>query len=288
MSRIAILGMGNMGASIATRMVRAGVDVITLTQGRSAASQERARAAGVRAVQPHEFAQASHVLSIVPPMQAQRVAIEFCGWVSAMQDKPAFLDCNAINVETSAAIGRCVQDSGCRYVDACIIGSPGSLDQPGPVIYLSGEIAQDAALLNSQGVRARSTGAPAGAASALKMAYAGFNKGLTGLAAAMVLAAAEAGATDALRAELADSAPHLLDHIASTLPDMYAKAWRWEFEMREVAGFGGRQPHIAELFNAMADFYAALGRDWSTDRRASQCIEGFLRGERIHEHFEGS
>jgi hypothetical protein len=49
--------------------------------------------------------------------------------------------------------------------------------------------------------------APLGAASALKMSYAGINKGTTLLTAAMLLGARRAGAADALRAELSESRP---------------------------------------------------------------------------------
>jgi len=76
---------------------------------------------------------------------------------------------------------------------------------------------------------AQSTGGPVGAASALKMAYAGLNKGLTALAAAMAPAATRTGAAKALREELAYSQPQLLAHIGRSLPDMYPKAHRWNF-----------------------------------------------------------
>jgi Domain of unknown function (DUF1932) len=66
-----------------------------------------------------------------------------------------------------------------------------------------------------------------GAASALKMSYAGITKGLAAIAAATVLAATRAGAAPALREELEASQPQLLQRFTKTLPDMYPKAYRW-------------------------------------------------------------
>lgn len=67
---------------------------------------------------------------------------------------------------------------------------------------------------------------PVGAASALKMSYAGITKGIAAVASAMVLGAERAGAGPALRAELAESQPQLLARFATTLPDVIPKAHR--------------------------------------------------------------
>ena len=106
------------------------------------------------------------------------------------------------------------------------------------------------------------------------MAYAGLNKGLTALAAAMALAATRAGAANGLREELAYSQPQLLAHIGRTLPDMYPKAHRWEFEMREVAAFAGEES--AQIFEGIADLYLQLGKDWRGERSDVGAIDDFL------------
>ena len=46
---VAVLGLGAMGSAVAGRMVASGVDVVSVFEGRSAASRKRAEAAGVRA-----------------------------------------------------------------------------------------------------------------------------------------------------------------------------------------------------------------------------------------------
>ncbi|MBE7608053.1 6-phosphogluconate dehydrogenase, partial [Salmonella enterica subsp. enterica serovar 4:-:1,2] len=73
--------------------------------------------------------------------------------------------------------------------------------------YLSGERAGDVAMLKDCGLDVRIVEGPVGAASALKMSYAGIVKCLAGIGAAMVIAATRAGAADALRDELALSQP---------------------------------------------------------------------------------
>jgi 3-hydroxyisobutyrate dehydrogenase-like beta-hydroxyacid dehydrogenase len=276
MTTIAVIAMGDMGAGIGARLVRGGARVITSLQGRSEASVKRAREAGVEAATEAEIGQADYLLSIVPPATACAVAQKWADAVARTPRKPVFLDCNAVSVETSAEIGAIVAAAGMRYIDASIIGAPGGPDAPGPALYLSGEQPQDVARLRGHGLRARSTGGPAGAASALKMAYAGINKGLTGLAAAMVLAASRAGAADALRTELGESVPRVLEQIRHTLPDMYSKAWRWDFEMQQVAGFAGADPHLAQLYQGLAGFYATFGRDWAGERESAAAIDAFL------------
>ena len=61
---------------------------------------------------------------------------------------------------------------------------------------------------------------PVGAASALKMSYAGITKGFTALGAVMMLAATRAGTAEALRRELADSQPNLLAWLTRAVPAM--------------------------------------------------------------------
>lgn len=278
---IAVIGMGEMGASLAGRLVRAGARVSTTLSGRSAVSARRARQAGVDAVSDAEVLQAQVMLSVVPPVFALEVAGH---WAQRMSEsgcfRPVYVDCNAVSVETVRSIAAAITQAGARCVDGCIIGAPGEEGSPGPTVYLAGECTQDLALLSRLGLQVRSTGGPMGAASALKMAYAGFNKGLTGLAAAMVLAATRAGAAEALREELSHSQPRLLEHIRGTLPDMYAKAWRWDYEMRQVAQFARPDEDVTRLFEAMGAFFGRLGEDWSGPCESVAVIDAFLERTR--------
>ena len=118
--------------------------------------------------------------------------------------------------------------------------------------------------------------APLGAASALKMPYAGINKGTTLLAAAMLLGATRAGAADALRSELSESRPELLDRYARSIPDMYPKAYRWASEMEEIAEFLGDDPAARLIFQGMA----ALCRRLAADQNGGQDpVSGGIYGQ---------
>lgn len=119
-----------------------------------------------------------------------------------------------------------------------------------------------------------------GAASALKMSYAGITKGLAALAAMMVLGAERAGAGAALRAELGQSQAMLLARFAKTLPDMVPKAYRWDGEMREIAAFLGDDPAAAAVFQGFAQFYGRIAADAAGARTEVEVIETFAAAAR--------
>src|SRR3569833_368915 len=204
---IAVLAPGAMGSSVAARLVEHGARVLTSLEGRSDATKKRASSAGMVAVSDAEIANADIILSIVPPAEALALAQHLATLITRNDNKPVFVDCNAVNVETVRRVADVVLSSGARFVDAASIGLPPKPGSKGPALYLSGEDAGELAGLRDLGLDVRLISGPGGAASALKMSYAGINKGLTGVGAAMVLAATRAGAADALRDELALSTP---------------------------------------------------------------------------------
>ena len=116
-----------------------------------------------------------------------------------------------------------------------------SLATEGPTLYLSGDDApRRRGRAGRLGLKARAIEGGIGAASALKMSYAGITKGLTALASLMVLGAIRAGAADALVAELRESQPQLAAALRQTACRTWSpKAYRWVAEMREIAAFLG-------------------------------------------------
>jgi len=83
-------------------------------------------------------------------------------------------------------------------VDAGIICGPPKPGTPGPLIYTFGPDAPALGMLAQHGLRISDLHGPVGAASGLKMSYAGITKGLTALASAMMLAAMRFGTAPAL------------------------------------------------------------------------------------------
>ena len=77
----------------------------------------------------------------------------------------------------------------------------------GPLIYTSGPHAPALEMLAQHGLRVSDLQGPVGAASGLKMSYAGITKGLTALASAMMLAATRFGAASALAAFAGENGP---------------------------------------------------------------------------------
>ena len=273
---VAVIAAGAMGAVVGGRMALKGARVLTSLSGRSAKSKDRAAKMGLVDAPDADIAGVQYLLSIVPPKDALALADRLLPALRASASKPVYVDCNAKSLQSSAAIGARVAEAGVRYVDACIIGHPGRPEEPGPLVYLSGERPGDLEALAALGLRVRSTGGPAGSASALKMAFAGLNKGLTGLAAAMTIAAIRSGAGPALLEQMKESNPPLLAHLLGALPDMYAKAYRWDFEMQEVARFAAAYPELVPLYESMGAFFARLGRDWDGDRTDIAAIDAFL------------
>ncbi|CCD94906.1 conserved hypothetical protein [Bradyrhizobium sp. ORS 375] len=267
-----------MGSAIAARFVEHGCKVLTLLNGRSAATQARAAASGMIGASEAEIAACDFVLSIVPPGEAVALAEQLATAINRSAKKPVIVDCNAVNVETIRSIEQIVRSSGARLADAAIIGVPPKPGTKGPALYVSGEAAADVAALGQLGLDLRVIDGPVGAASALKMSYAGISKGLTGLGAAMVLAAVRVGAADALRDELALSAPHLHGRLATALPDMLPKAYRWVAEMREIAGFLGEDHPAALIYEGLARLFEHIAADVQGEGTEAAQLVAFADG----------
>ena len=265
---IAILAPGAMGSAVARRVGEHGARVLTSLSGRSEATAQRAAAAGMVAASDADIAGADIILSIVPPAEAVALAQRLARAVAARGTTPIIVDCNAVNVTTVEQVAAIIAASGAHFVDAAIIGLPPRPGTRRPAFYACGEHAGKLALLRDLGLDLRIVAGPIGAASALKMSYAGINKGLTALGAAIAIAAVRAGAAPALRDELAESQPQILARFAVALPEMLPKAYRWVAEMREIAGFLGPDDpaHLifegaARLFEHVASEQEAGGKD---------------------------
>ena len=110
----------------------------------------------------------------------------------------------------------------------------------------------------------------------MKLSYAGITKGFTALGAMMLLAASRAGTDAALRAELAQSQPHLLAWLTRQLPRMPDKAYRWVAEMEEIAAFTEADPAAAALFTAAAGLYERLAADRAAEGEETAALLRFL------------
>lgn len=258
---IAVIGAGAMGSGVGRRLVENGLRVTTPLEGRSAATVKRAQDAGMTPIGFDQIADAEMVLSIIPPGDAGAVATRAAGLFASTGKAPIYVDCNAISPQTSAGIEALLAPVGAAYVDAGIIGAPPTPGSPGPLFYASGPAAEKLAALAGFGLRVSVLDQPNGAASSLKMSYAGMTKGFTALTAMMMLAAARSGADKALMAELAQSQPALLPWVTRAIPLMCPKAYRWVAEMEEIGAFAADDPAAQGAFQAIASFYQHIADD---------------------------
>jgi 3-hydroxyisobutyrate dehydrogenase-like beta-hydroxyacid dehydrogenase len=258
MTIVAVIAPGNMGAAVGGRLTACGASVRTLLDGRGSASVERAKSAGMIAATPDEIAASDFILSIVPPDRAIELAERLAPALAAATRKPVFADCNAVSPATTGRIAAIVSDTGALYADACIIGFPPSGESSGPNFYASGEHAPTLMRLQDHGLNIKVLAAPIGAASALKMSYAGISKGQIALASAMSLAAIRAGVSVALKEEMASSQKALSSRLPKLIPGMFGKAARWVPEMNEIAGYLNEATTDGDIFEAIAAFYARI------------------------------
>lgn len=261
MPTITVIAPGAMGSAIGARLVEHGARVLTSLEGRGEASRARAAAAGMVDADTADLLAADILLSIVPPADAEALARRLAPALAAAARKPVYVDANAVSPDTIGRIAEIVAETGTPFLDGAILGLPPKPGSKGPRVYVSGADTAPALVLRELGLDLRVCPGAVGAASSLKMSYAGLNKGLTALAAIMILAAERAGAGTALLDELAENEPALLARFAKALPDMAPKAYRWAPEMGEIADFLGPDAAGRQVFSGYADLYARLAAE---------------------------
>jgi 3-hydroxyisobutyrate dehydrogenase-like beta-hydroxyacid dehydrogenase len=259
---VAIVGAGEMGAAVGRRLREAGAHVVTSLAGRSAESVARVRSAGLEVVKDDDsiVRGADFVLSIVPPGVAVEVAERIRGPLGRARNKPVFVECNAISPATCRRIRDIL--GATTFIDAGIIGGPpvaGTQDPAkGPRFYASGSDAHLLKRLAYYGLDIAILDGPVGAASGLKLSYAGLTKGFTALCAAMLGAAEREGLADALRSELGRSQPSFLARMDRAVPDMRPKAYRWVAEMQQIAEFVGDAEDGATIYEGAAVLFQRI------------------------------
>jgi len=228
---VGLLHPGAMGAAVGRVLTRAGRTVLWASQGRGAETAERARQAGLQdaGTVADVAARSDLVLAICPPhgaLDTARAIGPFTG---------LYVDANAVSPATATEIREVVEAAGARYVDGGIIGPPPDGSNT-PRLYLSGPDAPAVAeLFAGSALQAPVLDGEPTAASALKMAYAGWTKGTAALLLTMREAALAHGVEDALVREWEHSIPSLPDRSAQAARQADEKGWRWVAEMHEIA-----------------------------------------------------
>jgi putative dehydrogenase len=269
---IGIIAMGEMGSATARRLHEHGATVTTSLAGRSAASAARAEKAGAIPVSTDDelVGQVNFILSIVPPGDAVALAERLAPALKRAKRKPVYVDCNAVSPQTAERIGAALEGTGCPYVDAGIIGPPPSATAR-TIFYASGEGAKTFERLSANGLAIRRMDGPIGAASAMKLSYAGITKGCTAIGSAMMLGATRGGTADALLQEMSESQPMLLNWMRGFVVRMPPKAYRWVAEMEEIAEFQKDDPGAAAMYRGIAQFYQQIA-DMVADPQSGDAV----------------
>jgi len=228
---IGLLHPGEMGAAVGRCLTAAGHTVLWASDGRSKQTMARAEVAGLTdAGTPRRLAdQAAVILSVCPPHAALDVAWAVHGFTGL------YLDANAISPGTAGEVAQLINGNGGRYVDGGIIGPPPATAGT-TRLYLSGPDAGHVQELFAGTVlQTRIVTGSAAAASAVKMAYAAWNKGTAAMLLAARALAQACGVEDALLGEWAVSQPQLAGQSQRAALSAATKGWRWVGEMEEIA-----------------------------------------------------
>ena len=167
---IAFIGFGKVAQNLVNLIRSDDVTFITSTEKRSQKTVENIRRANVKVLDSFkEVALTADILiSATSPKSALDVAEEYGKYV-----KGIYLDLNNISPDTTSKIDRIVDN----FVDGAIIGK---IDSDKPVLYLSGELADELLFLD-EFIKTEIISDKIGDASILKMLRSSYTKTLSAL-----------------------------------------------------------------------------------------------------------
>lgn len=200
MTTVTLLHPGAMGAAVAAQAVAAGYEVLWVPDGRSVTTHRRAKEAGATGCDllGEALARSEIVLSICPPQAAEDVATTVAGHAFA----GVYVDANAINPQRMRRIAEEIRP-GAKVLDGAIFGPPPG-GQRAARLYLAGEAqAVDTVqpVFKDTALHVRRANGSVGSASALKMAFASYQKAARTLAGVAHALANAHGVADELTAD---------------------------------------------------------------------------------------
>ncbi|WP_112491060.1 NAD(P)-dependent oxidoreductase [Streptomyces bacillaris] len=260
MITVTVLHPGTMGAAITAELVAGGHEALSVTKGRSENTWLRGREAGATAYDSlaEALSRSAVVLSVCPPQAAEDVAAA----VAAHGFAGVYADVNAISPQRVRRIADEIRP-GSAVVDGAVFGQPPG-EGRATRLYLAGAdspVELVASLFTDSALQVCRVGDTPGSASALKMAFASYQKAARTLAGIAHALADAHGVGDQLTAE----AEIMISAILSDpeyLPSVAARAWRWAPEMEEVAD----TLRAADLPTDMAEATARVLACWEQDK----------------------
>lgn len=260
MTTVTLLHPGAMGSAFAAQAGAAGHEVLWVPEGRSEATRRRAKEIGATACDSlgEALERSEIVLSVCPPQAAEEVAIT----VADHAFNGVYVDANAINPQRMKTIAEEIRPGG-TVLDGAIFGPPPGGQKIARLYLADGGPSVDLVehLFTGTAVHVRRAGGSVGSASALKMAFASYQKAARTLAGIAHALANAHGVGDQLTAEAEAMASNILSD-PEYLPSVAARAWRWGPEMQDIA----ETLRAADLPADMAEAAVAVMSRWEGDK----------------------
>ncbi|HKH67838.1 MAG TPA: DUF1932 domain-containing protein, partial [Reyranella sp.] len=216
-----------MGSGVGTVLTQHGLRVLTVLEGRGAATRERAAKAGMADAGDFDtlVRECDAFLSILPPAAAPALAEQVAAAVRRTGADLLYADCNAVAPGTARGVAAIVTAAGARFADAGIIGPPPT--RPGSRFFTSGPGAAELMQLRDFGIDIKNVEGEVGKASGLKMCYAALTKGLQALGTELLTTARVLGVDEELKEQQSRDMAPVIAILDRALPSMIPKAYRW-------------------------------------------------------------
>jgi 3-hydroxyisobutyrate dehydrogenase-like beta-hydroxyacid dehydrogenase len=243
--RLALLGFGEAGASIAAGLAAGGAGVtafdLAFRSPGGAARMDAARAIGIV---PHEevapaVADATIVVSAVPGAVAVDVARAAAPHLRAPQ---IYLDLNSVSPATKRAVAAAVAESGAACIEAAVMARVLPYGHRVPMLLAGPGADAVATRLNALGMATEAVGEAIGEASANKMVRSIVIKGIEALLMEALVAADRAGITE-----------RILDSVAATFPGIDWRATASYYLDRSLSHGARRITEMQEVADTLRE-----------------------------------
>ena len=123
MANVAFIGLGNMGAPMATNLVKASHNVVVFDLAQAACDQLASAGASIAATAAEAVVGADYVISMLPA--GKHVAATYLGdtgLLATLDIATTVLDCSTIDAATARAVGEAAATMGIGFMDAPVSG----------------------------------------------------------------------------------------------------------------------------------------------------------------------
>src|SRR5579863_194701 len=228
-----------MGSAFGRLLRKGGMRVITTCQGRSSATEQRARSSGIEILPSvnEVVAQSDFIFSLVLPSAAVDVARQYIRCHQARPQDSVYVEANSIGLEALEQIDRLMAEQNLPLVDAAFNGVANRLEDLG-LLHISGPEAGRVESICRGLLRVNWLGAQIGSASRLKLLMSGIAKGLVALFLEVSALAEQADMSDSFMQSCHEFYPALMTVIERVLITYPRHAARRADEIRDIEQMG--------------------------------------------------